>query len=137
MTPKNWTPSWRSFQQTGNQDDIISVPIVAAALGQKVDSMDRQASDLLHSAVPTAIATLNGNKGVPDGSISSISILPDTSSASAGTGIVRVDVIDGDHSDYGRAIEFTRLATLSSILRNWAQEAQKNSRNLNTGISLP
>lgn len=45
-TVTNYTPPWKSYQQTGNPADIVQSPAVAGAIGNKVDATGGQAENL-------------------------------------------------------------------------------------------
>lgn len=145
-SPKNWTPPWRSFQQTGDPGDVVSAPEVAAAIGQKVDSVNGQASglemdenstwgghalsDFLPKQPATALSSVDGATGTQDGSLSSIVALDADRPASPGTGVVRVDVYETDWSDFGRSSQLLRLSIRSQTLRSWARERQRQARQI-------
>lgn len=133
MSPQNTTPNWHSYIDTGNSADIVKSTTVAQAIGNKIDAINGQATEL---ALDTS-STLDGMtveevlarlRTLHD----TLASLNDSAPLSGTSGLVSEDHPGiGLHtrgSDnavlYGDATNSWRPLALTSDLQNESQRAQ-------------
>ncbi|GBQ08744.1 hypothetical protein [Saccharibacter floricola] len=142
MSPQNTTPNWHSYIDTGNSADIVKSTTVAQAIGNKIDAINGQATEL---ALDTS-STLDGMtveevlarlRTLHD----TLASLNDSAPLSGTAGLVSEDHPGiGLHtrgSDnavlYGDATNGWRPLALTSDLQSESQRAQQAEGNLVSG----
>ncbi|MXV36803.1 MULTISPECIES: hypothetical protein [unclassified Saccharibacter] len=142
MSPQNTTPNWHSYIDTGNSADIVKSTTVAQAIGNKIDAINGQATEL---ALDTS-STLDGMtveevlarlRTLHD----TLASLNDSAPLSGSAGLVSEDHPGiGLHtrgSDnavlYGDGINGWRPLALTSDLQNESQRAQQAEGQLVSG----